>query len=212
MRANRWILTIFSAFAAIGLQAQDAKTLFTDIPDSIVPLLTKVNREDCIDFLESKMKAVVENRFDQKSEMTDLSEDYVRMQMSLQSIWQMKVLPLSDTTRVVCIVETACGPACDSRLHFYTTDWKPLATEDFITLPTMDDFLKSSDSEEIYTYNEALRAADMLLIKADFEKESTRLTVTLTTPDYMSSDIAEKLKKYLCGPVTYQWKNGKFTR
>lgn len=205
-------MTIFSAFAAIGLQAQDAKTLFTDIPDSIVPLLTKVNREDCIDFLESKMKAVVENRFDQKSEMTDLSKDYVRMQMSPQSTWQMKVLPLSDTTRVVCIVETACGPACDSRLHFYTTDWKLLATENFITLPTMDDFLKSPDSEDIYTYNEALRAADMLLMKADFEKESTRLTVTLTTPDYMSSDIAEKLKKYLRGPVTYQWKNGKFTR
>ncbi len=55
------------------------------MPDSLSPLLTKVNREDCIDFLESKMKAQVENRFGKKSEMTDLSKDYIRMQMSAQS-------------------------------------------------------------------------------------------------------------------------------
>ena len=56
----------------------------------------------CIDFLESKMKAQVENRFGKKSEMTDLGKDYIRMQMSVQSTWQMKVLALNDSTNVIC--------------------------------------------------------------------------------------------------------------
>ncbi|MFS2511540.1 DUF3256 family protein, partial [Bacteroides thetaiotaomicron] len=30
--------------------------LSENCPDSLCPLLTKVNREDCIDFLSSKMK------------------------------------------------------------------------------------------------------------------------------------------------------------
>ena len=112
MKINKLVITIF--FSAVGLfvstalQAQEAKTLFVNMPDSLSPLLTKVNREDCIDFLESKMKAQVENRFGKKSEMTDLGKDYIRMQMSVQSTWQMKVLALNDSTNVICTVSTVC--------------------------------------------------------------------------------------------------------
>ena len=53
MKINKLVITIF--FSAVGLfvstalQAQEAKTLFVNMPDSLSPLLTKVNREDCIE-------------------------------------------------------------------------------------------------------------------------------------------------------------------
>jgi len=182
------------------------------MPDSLSPLLTKVNREDCIDFLESKMRAQVENRFGKKSEMTDLSKDYIRMQMSPQTTWQMKLLALNDTTNIICTISTACAPACDSRIHFYTTDWQPLAASQFVTLPILNDFLNTPEPTAVYEFDEASRPADMLLMKADFNKENTELTVTLTTPDYMSKETAEKLKPFLRRPIVYQWKNGAFTK
>ena len=216
MKINRLVSAIFffvvGLFSLASLQAQEAKTLFVNIPDSLTPLLTKVNREDCIDFLESKMKAQVENRFGKKSEMTELGTDYVRMQMSPQTSWQMKVLSLSDTTKVVCLVSTACAPACDSSLRFYTTDWKPLADSQFISLPVMSDFLSTPDSTTIYDFDEARRSADMLLMKADFSKDNSELTLTLTTPDYMAKETAEKLKPFLRRPIVYHWKNGVFTK
>ena len=216
MKINRLVSAIFffvvGLFSLASLQAQEAKTLFVNIPDSLTPLLTKVNREDCIDFLESKMKAQVENRFGKKSEMTELGTDYVRMQMSPQTSWQMKVLELSDTTKVVCLVSTACAPACDSSLRFYTTDWKPLADSQFISLPVMSDFLSTPDSTTIYDFDEARRSADMLLMKADFSKDNSELTLTLTTPDYMAKETAEKLKPFLRRPIVYHWKNGVFTK
>ena len=216
MKINRLVSAIFffvvGLFSLASLQAQEAKTLFVNIPDSLTPLLTKVNREDCIDFLESKMKAQVENRFGKKSEMTELGTDYVRMQMSPQTSWQMKVLALSDTRKVVCLVSTACAPACDSSLRFYTTDWKPLADSQFISLPVMSDFLSTPDSTTIYDFDEARRSADMLLMKADFSKDNSELTLTLTTPDYMAKETAEKLKPFLRRPIVYHWKNGVFTK
>lgn len=216
MKINKFIITIFFSavglFASNALWAQEAKTLFVNMPDSLSPLLTKVNREDCIDFLESKMKAQVENRFGKKSEMTDLSKDYIRMQMSSQSTWQMKVLALNDSTNVICTVSTACAPACDSSISFYTDDWKPLTASLFITLPVMGDFLNTPDSADVYEFDEARRSADMLLMKADFNKENTELTVTLTTPDYMSKETAEKLKPFLRRPIVYHWKNGAFVK
>ena len=216
MKINKLVITIFFSavglFASTALWAQEAKTLFVNMPDSLSPLLTKVNREDCIDFLESKMKAQVENRFGKKSEMTDLSKDYIRMQMSSQSTWQMKVLALNDSTNVICTVSTACAPACDSSIRFYTDDWKPLTASLFITLPVMGDFLNTPDSASVYEFDEARRSADILLMKADFNKENTELTVTLTTPDYMSKETAEKLKPFLHRPIVYHWKNGAFTK
>ena len=204
MKINKLVITIFFSavglFASTALWAQEAKTLFVNMPDSLSPLLTKVNREDCIDFLESKMKAQVENRFGKKSEM------------SSQSTWQMKVLALNDSTNVICTVSTACAPACDSSIRFYTDDWKPLTASLFITLPVMGDFLNTPDSAGVYEFDEARRSADILLMKADFNKENAELTVTLTTPDYMSTETAEKLKPFLRRPLVYHWKNGAFTK
>ena len=77
MKVNKLVsnITFFilGVFSLTSLQAQEAKTLFINMPDSLNLILTKVNREDCIDFLESKMKAEVEHRFGKKSEMTALS-------------------------------------------------------------------------------------------------------------------------------------------
>ena len=98
------LLFILGISSSFSVGAQEAKTVFVNIPDSLCPLLSSVNRADCIDFIESKMKAQVTNRFGGKSEMTELSPDYVSLQMSDASNWQMKLLPLNDTTKVVCAV------------------------------------------------------------------------------------------------------------
>lgn len=213
---NKIILSILfggiSLFSLTSLQAQEAKTLFVNMPDSLSPLLTSVNRADCVDFLESNMKAQVDNRFGKKSEMTALSKDYVRMQISSEAVWQMKVLALNDTTKVICTVSTACAPACDSAVRFYTTDWKPLSASQFITLPVMEDFLLTPDSVDIYTFEEGIRSADILLMKADFNKENAELVLTLTTPDYMEKETAEKLKPFLRRPIVFQWKEGSFRK
>ena len=216
MKVTNFILSIL--FVTVGVfpfkpvQAQEAKKLFVNMPDSLSPLLTSVNRADCIDFIESKMKAHVDNRFGSKSEMTDLSKDYIRMQMTPQSSWQMKVLALNDTTNVICTVSTTCAPACDSDIRFYTTKWLPLLASSFITLPVMEDFLSIPDSADIYALDEARRSADILLMKVDLNKEKTELTVTLTTPEYMSKETAEKLIPFLRRPIVYQWKNGSFAK
>lgn len=60
--------------------------------------------------------------------------------------------------------------------------------------------------------NEVRRPADILLVKAELNKENTELVFTLATPDYMSRETAEKLKPFLRRPIVYQWKNGKFSK
>lgn len=208
-------LSAFLCLAFIGmgaLQAQEAKTCFKNMPDSLCPLLSVVNRADFIDFLDSKMKAEVTNNFGGKSEMTELSPDYIRVQVTPQSTWQMKLLPVNDSTKVICAISTVCAPACDSHIKFYTTDWKELPASSYLpALPAMDDFIvQAPDTVDIYEYQAARRQADILLVKTDLSAKGTALTFTFTTPDYMEKEAAEKLKPFVRRPISYTWDQGRF--
>lgn len=194
--------------------AQQAKQYFVSMPDTILPLLTEINRADCIDFLESNMRAIVTNRLDGKSEMTTLTDNYIEIKLSEQSSWQMKVLPLNDSTQVICTVFTACAPACDSHIKFYTTQWELLSLADYIqTMPTLSDYLPQLNESDydIQTLN-AVKQADLLLIKMQLSADDNTLVCSFDTPQYMEKSAAQKLTPLLQKPIVYNWNSGKFVR
>ncbi len=204
-------------FTAVA-HAQEAKQVFVNMPDSILPILTKVNRADCIDFLDSNMRALVKNRFDQQSEMTRLTNDYTCMQLSPLSTFELKLLPLTDSTHIICTIQTVCSKACDSRINFYTTNWEPLATADYLTLPLSADFLPDSIPTEVSDtlqppWEALCTEADMLLTKATLSDSTRTLSFEYTTPQYMSPSSSGQLLPLLKRThLVYEWKDGHFVR
>ena len=205
------ISILLTFLCAMPMFAQTMKSVFVSMPDSIAPLFTKVNKEDCIDFLDSGMKAVVTNRFGNKSEMKALSDDYVLMQSTSGSSLEMKLLSVNDSTKVVCMVKTVCASACDSEVHFYTSDWSgELPMADFLTMPDARMFFLPIDSV-IEEYELIRKKADMHLVKASLSKDDASLTYIYTTPDYLNKEDREKLLPYLRKePIVLKWQEGKF--
>ena len=205
------LLIIVSILGVVSVSAQDMKSVFIAMPDSITPLLTKVNKEDCVDFLDSNMKAEVKNRFDGTVEMKVLTEDYTLVQTSEIGTLEMKLLPVNDSTKVVCMVKTVCASACDSDIRFYASDWsKELDAGDFLQKPSASVFFLPNDtlSEEGVLIR---KKADMHLMKASLSKDDVSLTFIYTTPDYLNKEDKEKMLRHLNqNPVTFQWKDGKF--
>lgn len=205
------MLLILCLFCTMSVFAQNMKSVFISMPDSIAPLFTKVNKEDCVDFLDSGMKAVVTNRFGSKSEMKDLSDGYVLMQTTGSSTLEMKLLPVNDSTKVICMVKTVCASACDSRIHFYTSDWsRELPVSDFLVMPDAGMFFLPTDT---VTQEYALirKKADMHLVKVSLSKDDASLTFIYTTPDYLNKEDREKLLPYLRKePIVLKWQEGKF--
>ena len=209
MRIKLWmllcILSISSAFA------QDMKSVFISMPDSIAPLLTKVNKEDCVDFLAYDMKAEVKNRFGGVTELKVLTDDYLFLQTTANSSMEMKLLPVNDSTKVVCMIKTVCSSACDSEVHFYSSDWKQkLMTTDYLSKPEGDMFFLPVDSPD-EEYALIRKEANVHLMKASLSKEDVSLTFIYTTPDYLNKENKEKLEPYLRKePVVLKWQEGKF--
>lgn len=208
---RRRLLIIVSIFCVLSATAQNMKSVFVSMPDSIAPLLTQTNKEDCIDFLDSNMKAVVKNRFGNEAEMKALTENYVLMQTSPVGTLEMKLLPVNDSTNVVCMVKTVCASACDSEVHFYTSDWsKKLDAKNFLQTPEADAFFLPNDT---LTDEDALirKKADMHLMKVSLSKDDASLTYIYSTPDYLNKEDREKLLPHLRKePIVLRWQDGKF--
>ena len=177
------------------------------MPDSLAPLLTKVNKEDFGDFLASNMKAEVKNRLGKNSEMLKLTADYLNLKMSESSEVQMKLLPVNDSVKVVCVVHTYKGPAADSSIRFYNTQWEELPLSSYLTLPKEDAFYKDPVAEaDQETYYNLRKQADMYLFVAKLSEKDNTLLYSYTTPDYLDKETAEKLKPFLnAEPLKYIW-------
>lgn len=202
-----FILLLLPAF----MQAQTLRELFINMPDSICLLLTKNDRADFADFLDSKMRAQVKNKFGRQSEMKALTKDYLLLETTSASTLQMKLLTVNDSVDVILAVETCQGPASDSRLTVYSTSWQKLPLKDYITLPSSDDFLSVLDTIDVEKRKIALKNADMYLMKATLSPDADSLSFVYTTIDYMDKEAAAALRPFLKPePLTYEWKDGRF--
>ena len=208
---RRRFLIIVSIFCALSAVAQDMKSVFVSMPDSIAPLLTQTNKEDCVDFLDSDLKAVVRNRFGNEAELKVLTGDYMLMQTSSVSTLEMKLLPVNDSVKVLCMVKTVCASACNSEVHFYTPNWEAEIWEgSFLHKPEAERFFLPSDS--LTEESERIRKqADMHLMKVSLAKDDASLTFIYTTPDYLNKEDREELLPYLRKePIVLRWQDGAF--
>ena len=79
-------------------------------------------------------------------------------------------------------------------------------------MPVMDDFFEVPDSAAAYEYGNARLQADMLLTKIDLSASENTLTFTLTTPEYMEKETADKLKPFIRRPIVYVWNGEGFVK
>ena len=89
------IFSLFLTLSAVSLTAADMKDVFSAMPDSVLPTLTRNNRLDMIDFVSSGMKAVVNDVFNEKSTLDTLTADYLHITLSEAVKVEMKLLPSS---------------------------------------------------------------------------------------------------------------------
>lgn len=200
-----FILIMLAMSGLSAFSQTKAKDVFATAPDSIFPLLTTNNRLDCIDLIENNMKATVKNKLEQKAEMTALTDSYLQIKPSERSVVEIKMLNDS----VFCLINTCLGPAPDSRISFFTHDWKPYKTT--FPMPHATDFWTSVPDSLARDANFAQRSLeDLLLIQISADKENTELTLTIQTSE-LSGKEKEIAQKYV-QPLRFRWTGKSFTR
>ena len=203
------LLLLLVAFSQVSARTPMRGWLAT-MPDSVMPLLTKNNMLDFIDFYDAKMEAVVTNRMSGKSRMHTLTDDFVQIGYTPSADVAMKLLPVNDTTDVLCMVTTMRSSADDSRIAFYDAQWQPLDVAGYFVEPCMEDFRSTVQGDSAQW---AWSKMDIFFRTYGLCAESTGLKCVFTTPDYLSKEDREEVAPYVRQePLTYRWDNGKYMR
>ena len=208
MKRIVYLLVCLVMGAAAGVARNPIRQWFAVMPDSVMPLLTKNNRLDFIDFLDCNMEAVVTNRMDGKSRMEVLTEDYLLVRYTPSCDVAMKLLAVDDTTDVLCMVTTVKAAVSDSRVAFFDGAWRPLETEDFFKEPQLDDFrsVERSDSADA-----AWKKMDTYFKTYSLSPDEPVLTCRLTTMDYLGREDRKVVEPYLkSDSIVYRWSLGKW--
>lgn len=217
-----------------SLHAQNIKEYYMHMPDTILPYLTNVNKADMPDFINSKMAAKVKNRFQEITEMTQLTDDFLEIKTSPSSSFQLKLLPKADSTYIIGLITSVKAPISDSQISFYTTEWKNLSMSSFLSLPDVEDFVlnagelrkfSSLDSCDVFSndenysdtisedlYAQVVRELNKaVMYSLSFDPKDLSIRVYLTTPGYLSREnrkVVESCMKK--DPILLRWKDDKF--
>lgn len=190
-------------FAAFDVAAQTMREVFVNAPDSVLPLLTRINREDCVDFIAAGMRANVTNRLDGKSELLSITDNFLELRSSEYSTVQMRLLPLAADT-VVAVVKSVCAEACDSRISFYKKNWEPCPVS--FERPPIAHFFVSPDSAALY-----LPKCDIYLVRLTLSPTDETIVAEYTMPAYMNEEDRTSVAPCL-QPLRFRWQNGIFVR
>ena len=168
---NRIVLNMLLILVSLTTSAADMKDVFTVMPDSVLPTLTRNNRLDMIDFVASGMKAEVNDVFDEKSTLDTLTADYLHITLNEAVKVEMKLLPTSrqladSADNVVCVVMTYGKQPIESKVTLYTSKWTPLPSSLKIT------------SNEVASLS---ISSNTLSLKKSFRNEENKEEQQLTT-------------------------------
>ena len=191
------------------VRAEDLRTLFISMPDSIMPTITKSERMDFLDYMDSGMKARVRNMQGGESEMTLLQDDMLSVKTSGSGRLDMVLFGKKGGGNIICIIKTVTARYDDSRLSFFTENWEPVPVNDLMELPRFDDYLTKEalkrDSLDVLKKESILRLQSITANGGTLEFRYTSL-------DYIGED-ADRFKSWFkTTPRTCVWTGKSFKR
>ena len=202
----RKILLLIACVLGISVSAQtlQMRDVFAAMPDILMPLVTKNNRLDCIDFIENNMEAKVRNRADEFVELKTLTKDYLLFETSQMSQVEMKLLVLDDTTQVVCVARTYKAPTADSHVEFYTAQWgqvdESLVGRLNVSRPEVEDFFAAADKADEAVRSAVLMLHDLPLMEACLSADAPTLTWTIGLGELPKDE--KKAAQKIVQPIT----------
>lgn len=208
---KRWIAMFLTVALSAAANAQDVATLFVKMPDEHVAELEAAARQDLVDLYKAGKEAKVTNAMQGETRLLQLTPDYLALETSPQSRMEIRRLPLVNRTYVICVVTTVKGPAEDSRVEFFTTEWVPLPASELYRAATAGEFVRPEADTTAADYGDVRAAADMDLFVYRLDAERPTLTAVYNTPQYFDRATREKAGRYFRQePKVYTWKNGRF--
>ncbi|MDR1882048.1 MAG: DUF3256 family protein [Prevotella sp.] len=199
---------IFTVASIVSLSAQEIGSIFLTAPENIIFGLEAAQKDLLISNPDDTTGVTVDRETYGRIKRLAMSSDFISIQTSKAGTTQIKLLPLINDSKIVCVVKTVCGrdSICDSRIRFYTTKWLPIDQGDLFPEKNKDWFIKDDADRENQDFRNAYTALDMDPMKMILSPSDNSLTLVYNIKNYLSEDDYKKIQPYLIEkPKIFNW-------
>ena len=201
----RSILLLFLCICA-GAISQTIGDVFKSMPTELLPGLSDGNRTMLV--VDTAQTAVPYPLGEIKK--TTHTDDHLVIHTSKISQMELKLLPVTTDSAIVCVINTVCGNACDSRINFYTTAWDKI--DDPQLLPTIsgENFFDSSLKDR-KNYKYAVSLPGIYPVSAKFSDGGTDLQFTFNYKEHLTTDQVAEITPFLKSEtLLLKWDGARF--
>ena len=192
-----------------NLHAQETRMhdILSQIPDTLLPYLSHNNKLDLIDFIESGMTASVTNGFDEQTQLTKLTDNYMKISLSQASYIEMKLLNAHEESfkydKVLCVVFTIGENQLSSTIKFYTPNWEPISIIPDPIKDNIDKLIIHPENMNTDEFNTLKKSISPIAIYADLSDKEDELTIGISPLNIHPEE--ETKVSLLLKPITLKW-------
>ncbi|MDR0874480.1 MAG: DUF3256 family protein [Prevotellaceae bacterium] len=208
------IIFILLIIAALPISAQNIEQAFINLPEQYLPLLSKEKRSVLLfnhsiggaDSIENDLKGI--------SRLAVLDSNYLKVNLTEKSTFEMKIWHLNDTAEIIGFSHTVCAPVCDSQVAFFDKNFRRLDTDGNQMFPdiAVQDFLnvvKIADEGE--RVENVVKKHDALFATISFSPKDNDIVLKSNAKEFLPKEIYADLEKYLIGDsIELTFENGIF--
>lgn len=133
----------------LRVSAQSLREVWIEMPDSILPYLSKSQRTELADYVEMKAEPAVLSTFGDSVRIERMTNNYLLLKANEATRLEIKLLD----NNTLALVQTWMAPAAESKLSLFNLQWQPkeavvaykanivkpdsMSDEDFVDLKTL---------------------------------------------------------------------------
>lgn len=200
----KYIIIFLFTLISISGYGQTLSDLFKSMPQEVLPGFTEADKTMLL--VDTSLTVIPYSLGE--IERLSYNDTYLHIRTSDIGTLQLKLLPLVNSTYIICMIKTVCGKACDSNISFYSTEWNPLDSSSFLPKIDADLFFNKNDIKD-RKFAESL--LDIEPISATIQTNSNNLILKLDYKTYLSDENVSKVEAIIKqDSITLQWNKSSF--
>ena len=210
MKPTKFLLIALCLMFNLPGRAQTIDSYFVDMPAIILPGLSSSMRLELTEYYKSERRDSIRNQFGYNVHLLalDTVSGYISLQTASNARFEMKTLLRNDTSVVLAVIRTVCGPVCSSYIHFYDKGWNKVQL-DFPKLSNLD-WLKNP--EEMVNGEKVKNMFNANFLEYIINTKDNSLHVKNNSVETLGMDEQAIVKPFLDDKViTVRWNNDKFS-
>lgn len=200
------IIILIAGVFSFRVNALTAEQAFVFAPESVFPLLNKNTRLDMIDYFNSGSATPSKNKLSGNSRVTSIKFNDLQFEMNASSSYHIVILHLNKGEEIVALIETVKTPATDSKISFYTTEWKKIDGK-YFSEPELEDWLTSEGKKKI---KDVEVLVPFMLVGYEFDTMNGELILNNNIKSMLSEDVYDSVASYFKSQLKYSWTGKQF--